>query len=129
MLEIIFGFLIIVLFLYAVYLLITIIISENHNPRIYFFKVIPKADETAWYITAGYIKWNKRHKTSIITCIDGIKLNNIENSFIYLPYEIAFKNQFKSTQDVMSYCFDIYSSLCKAETANSSLTPEQEDDE
>ena len=56
MLEIIFGFLIIVLFLYAVYLLITIIISENHNPRIYFFKVIPKADETAWYITAGYIK-------------------------------------------------------------------------
>ena len=29
----------------------------------------------------------------------------------------------------MSYCFNIYSSLCKAEKANSSLTPEQEDDE
>ena len=51
-LSIIFGLLMLILSLYEIYL----ITAENCNPRIYFFKIIPKADETAWYITAGYIK-------------------------------------------------------------------------
>lgn len=37
-------------------LLICIIITANKNRRLYLFKVIPKDNEDAWYITAGRLK-------------------------------------------------------------------------
>ena len=37
-------------------LLIGLLITANKNRRLYLFKVIPKDNEDAWYITAGRLK-------------------------------------------------------------------------
>ena len=40
----------------AIILIIYIIKIDNKNRRLYLFKVIPKDNKDAWYITAGRIK-------------------------------------------------------------------------
>ena len=40
----------------AISLLIYIIKINNENRRLYLFKVIPKDNKDAWYITAGQLK-------------------------------------------------------------------------
>ena len=40
----------------GIILIIYIIKLDNENRRLYLFKVIPKDNEDAWYITAGRLK-------------------------------------------------------------------------
>ena len=110
-------------------LLIGLIITANENRRLYLFKVIPKDNEDAWYITAGRLKWSSYCKQSILKTEDGLTLSSSENSILYLPYEIIYANQFHNIRELMEYCYNIYSGLCETEQENISLNSEQEDDE
>ena len=110
-------------------LLIGLIITANKNRRLYLFKVIPKDNEDAWYITAGRLKWSSYCKQSILKTEDGLTLSSSENSILYLPYEIIYANQFHNISELMEYCYDVYSGLCETEQENISLNSEQEDDE
>ena len=110
-------------------LLIGLIITANKNRRLYLFKVIPKDNEDAWYITAGRLKWSSYCKQSILKTEDGLILSSSENSILYLPYEIIYANQFRNIRELMEYCYNIYSGLCETEQENISLNSEQEDDE
>ena len=110
-------------------LLIGLLIIANKNRRLYLFKVIPKDNKNAWYITAGRIKWKSYDKESILKTEDGLTLSGSENTFLYLPYEIIYANQFHNIIDLMDYCYNIYSSLCEADQENISLNSEKEDDE
>ena len=113
----------------AVILIIHIINIDNKNRRLYLFKVIPKDNKEAWYITAGQLKWSSYHKQSILKTEDGLTLSSSENSILYLPYEIIYSNQFHNISELMDYCYNVYSSLCETEQENISLNSEQEDDE
>ena len=114
----------------AIILIIYIIkINNNKNRRLYLFKVIPKDNKNAWYITAGRIKWKSYDKESILKTEDGLTLSSSENSILYLPYEIIYANQFHNISELMEYCYDVYSGLCETEQENISLNSEQEDDE
>ena len=113
----------------AIILIIYIIKTDNKNRRLYLFKVIPKDNKDAWYITAGRIKWKSYDKESILKTEDGLILSSSENSFLYLPYEIIYANQFHNISELMEYCYDVYSGLCETEQENISLNSEQEDDE
>ena len=114
----------------AIILIIYIIkINNNKNRRLYLFKVIPKDNKNAWYITAGRIKWKSYNKESILKTEDGLTLSSSENSILYLPYEIIYANQFHNISELMEYCYDVYSGLCETEQENISLNSEQEDDE
>ena len=113
----------------AIILIIYIIKIDNKNRRLYLFKVIPKDNKGAWYITAGRIKWKSYDKESILKTEDGLTLSSSENSFLYLPYEIIYANQFHNISELMEYCYDVYSGLCETEQENISLNSEQEDDE
>ena len=110
-------------------LLIGLLITANKNRRLYLFKVIPKDNEDAWYITAGRLKWSSYCKQSILKTEDGLTLSSSENSILYLPYEIIYANQFRNIRELMEYCYNIYSGLCETEQENISLNSEQEDDE
>ena len=110
-------------------LLIGLLITANKNRRLYLFKVIPKDNEDAWYITAGRLKWSSYYKQSILKTEDGLTLSSSENSILYLPYEIIYANQFRNIRELMEYCYNIYSGLCETEQENISLNSEQEDDE
>ena len=110
-------------------LLIGLLITANKNRRLYLFKVIPKDNKNAWYITAGRIKWKSYDKESILKTEDGLTLSSSENSILYLPYEIIYANQFRNIRELMEYCYNIYSGLCETEQENISLNSEQEDDE
>lgn len=110
-------------------LLIGLLITANKNRRLYLFKVIPKDNEDAWYITAGRLKWSSYNKQSILKTEDGLTLSSSENSILYLPYEIIYANQFRNIRELMEYCYNIYSGLCETEQENISLNSEQEDDE
>ena len=110
-------------------LLIGLLITANKNRRLYLFKVIPKDNKNAWYITAGRIKWKSYDKESILKTEDGLTLSSSENSILYLPYEIIYANQFHNISELMEYCYDVYSGLCETEQENISLNSEQEDDE
>ena len=112
----------------AVILIIYIIKMDNKNRRLYLFKVIPKDNKDAWYITAGRIKWKSYEKESILKTEDGLTLSSSENSILYLPYEIIYSNQFHNISELMDYCYNVYSSLCETEQENISLNSEQEDD-
>ena len=113
----------------AIILIIYIIKIDNKNRRLYLFKVIPKDNEDAWYITAGRLKWSSYCKQSILKTEDGLTLSSSENSILYLPYEIIYANQFHNISELMEYCYDVYSGLCETEQENISLNSEQEDDE
>ena len=113
----------------AIILIIYIIKIDNKNRRLYLFKVIPKDNKDAWYITVGRLKWSSYYKQSILKTEDGLTLSSSENSFLYLPYEIIYANQFHNINDLMDYCYDVYSGLCETEQENISLNSEQEDDE
>ena len=114
----------------AIILIIYIIkINNDKNRRLYLFKVIPKDNKNAWYITAGRIKWKSYDKESILKTEDGLTLSSSENSILYLPYEIIYANQFRNIRELMEYCYNIYSGLCETEQENISLNSEQEDDE
>ena len=114
----------------AIILIIYIIkINNNKNRRLYLFKIIPKDNKNAWYITAGRIKWKSYDKESILKTEDGLTLSSSENSILYLPYEIIYANQFRNIRELMAYCYNIYSGLCETEQENISLNSEQEDDE
>ena len=113
----------------AIILIIYIIKNDNKNRRLYLFKVIPKDNKDAWYITVGRIKWKSYDKESILKTEDGLTLSSSENSFLYLPYEIIYANQFHNISELMEYCYDVYSGLCETEQENISLNSEQEDDE
>ena len=113
----------------AILLIIYIIKIDNKNRRLYLFKVIPKDNKDAWYITVGRIKWKSYDKESILKTEDGLTLSSSENSFLYLPYEIIYANQFHNISELMEYCYDVYSGLCETEQENISLNSEQEDDE
>ena len=113
----------------AVILITYIIKMDDKNRRLYLFKVIPKDNKDAWYITAGRIKWKSYDKESILKTEDGLTLSSSENSFLYLPYEIIYTNQFHNISELMEYCYDVYSGLCETEQENISLNSEQEDDE
>lgn len=113
----------------AIILIIYIIKMDNKNRRLYLFKVIPKDNKDAWYITVGRLKWSSYYKQSILKTEDGLTLSSSENSFLYLPYEIIYANQFHNINDLMDYCYDVYSGLCETEQENISLNSEQEDDE
>ena len=113
----------------AIILIIYIIKIDNKNRRLYLFKVIPKDNKDAWYITAGRIKWKSYDKESILKTEDGLILSSSENSILYLPYEIIYSNQFHNISELMDYCYNVYSSLCETEQENISLNSEQEDDE
>ena len=112
----------------AIILIIYIIKIDNKNRRLYLFKVIPKDNKDAWYITAGRIKWKSYDKESILKTEDGLILSSSENSILYLPYEIIYSNQFHNISELMDYCYNVYSSLCETEQENISLNSEQEDD-
>ena len=101
---------------------------DDKNRRLYLFKVIPKDNKDAWYITAGRLKWNSYSKQSILKTEDGLTLSSSENSILYLPYEIIYANQFHNISELMEYCYDVYSGLCETEQENISLNSEQEDD-
>ena len=109
-------------------LIILLLIITNKNRRLYLFKVIPKDNEDAWYITAGRLKWSSYNKQSILKTEDGLTLSSSENSILYLPYEIIYANQFRNIRELMEYCYDVYSGLCETEQENISLNSEQEDD-
>ena len=113
----------------AIILIIYIVKMANENRRLYLFKVIPKDNEDAWYITAGRLKWSSYCKQSILKTEDGLTLSSSENSILYLPYEIIYANQFRNIRELMEYCYNIYSGLCETEQENISLNSEQEDDE
>ena len=113
----------------AIILIIYIIKIDNKNRRLYLFKVIPKDNKDAWYITVGRLKWSSYYKQSILKTEDGLTLSSSENSFLYLPYEIIYANQFHNISELMEYCYDVYSGLCETEQENISLNSEQEDDE
>ena len=113
----------------GIILIIYIIKLDNKNRRLYLFKVIPKDNEDAWYITAGRLKWSSYCKQSILKTEDGLILSSSENSILYLPYEIIYANQFRNIRELMEYCYNIYSGLCETEQENISLNSEQEDDE
>ena len=113
----------------AIILIIYIIKIDNKNRRLYLFKVIPKDNRDAWYITAGRLKWSFYYKQSILKTEDGLTLSSSENSILYLPYEIIYANQFRNIRELMEYCYNIYSGLCETEQENISLNSEQEDDE
>ena len=113
----------------AIILLIYIVKINNENRRLYLFKVIPKDNKDAWYITTGRLKWSSHYKQSILKTEDGLTLSSSENSILYLPYEIIYANQFRNISDLMDYCYNVYSSLCETEQENISLNSEQEDDE
>ena len=113
----------------AIILIIYIIKTDNKNRRLYLFKVIPKDNKDAWYITVGRLKWSSYYKQSILKTEDGLTLSSSENSFLYLPYEIIYANQFHNISELMEYCYDVYSGLCETEQENISLNSEQEDDE
>ena len=110
-------------------LLIWLLITANKVKRLYLFKVIPKDNKDAWYITAGQLKWSSYYKQSILKTEDGLTLSSSENSILYLPYEIIYANQFRNIRELMEYCYKIYSGLCETEQENISLNSEQEDDE
>ena len=110
-------------------LLIGLLTTANKNRRLYLFKVIPKDNKDAWYITAGRIKWKSYDKESILKTEDGLTISSSENSILYLPYEIIYANQFHNISELMEYCYDVYSGLCETEQENISLNSEQEDDE
>ena len=112
----------------AIILIIYIIKIGDKNRRLYLFKVIPKDNKDAWYITAGRLKWSSYDKESILKTEDGLTLSSSENSILYLPYEIIYANQFHNITDLMDYCYNIYSSLCEADQENISLNSEKEDD-
>ena len=112
----------------AIILIIYIIKNDNKNRRLYLFKVIPKDNKDAWYITAGRIKWKSYDKESILKTEDGLTLSSSENSILYLPYEIIYSNQFHNISELMDYCYNVYSSLCETKQENISLNSEQEDD-
>ena len=112
----------------AIILIIYIIKIDNKNRRLYLFKVIPKDNKDAWYITAGRLKWSSYYKQSILKTEDGLTLSSSENSILYLPYEIIYANQFHNISELMEYCYDVYSGLCETEQENISLNSEQEDD-
>ena len=113
----------------AIILIIYIVKINNECRRLYLFKVIPKDNEDAWYITAGRLKWSSYCKQSILKTEDGLTLSSSENSILYLPYEIIYANQFHNISELMEYCYDVYSGLCETEQENISLNSEQEDDE
>ena len=113
----------------AVILITYIIKMDDKNRRLYLFKVIPKDNKDAWYITAGRLKWSSYYKQSILKTEDGLTLSSSENSILYLPYEIIYANQFHNISDLMDYCYNVYSSLCETEQENISLNSKQEDDE
>ena len=113
----------------AIILIIYIIKNDNKNRRLYLFKVIPKDNKDAWYITTGRLKRSSYYKQSILKTEDGLTLSSSENSFLYLPYEIIYANQFHNISELMEYCYDVYSGLCETEQENISLNSEQEDDE
>lgn len=113
----------------AVILITYIIKMDDKNRRLYLFKVIPKDNKDAWYITVGRLKWSSYYKQSILKTEDGLTLSSSENSFLYLPYEIIYANQFHNINDLMDYCYNVYSGLCETEQENISLNSEQEDDE
>lgn len=113
----------------AIILIIYIIKTDNKNRRLYLFKVIPKDNKDAWYITVGRLKWSSYYKQSILKTEDGLTLSSSENSFLYLPYEIIYANQFHNISELMDYCYNVYSGLCETEQENISLNSEQEDDE
>ena len=113
----------------AVILITYIIKMDDKNRRLYLFKVIPKDNKDAWYITVGRLKWKSYDKESILKTEDGLTLSSSENSFLYLPYEIIYANQFHNISELMEYCYDVYSGLCETEQENISLNSEQEDDE
>ena len=113
----------------AVILITYIIKMDDKNRRLYLFKVIPKDNKDAWYITAGRLKWSAYYKQSILKTEDGLTLSSSENSILYLPYEIIYTNQFHNISELMEYCYDVYSGLCETEQENISLNSEQEDDE
>lgn len=113
----------------AIILIIYIVKINNENRRLYLFKVIPKDNEDAWYITAGRLRWSSHYKQSILKTEDGLTLSSSENSILYLPYEIIYANQFRNIRELMEYCYNIYSGLCETEQENISLNSEQEDDE
>ena len=113
----------------AIILIIYIIKIDNKNRRLYLFKVIPKDNKDAWYITAGRIKWKSYDKESILKTEDGLTLSSSENSILYLPYEIIYANQFHNISELMEYCYDVYSGWGETEQENISLNSEQEDDE
>lgn len=112
----------------AIILIIYIIKMDNKNRRLYLFKVIPKDNKDAWYITTGRLKWSSYHKQSILKTEDGLTLSSSENSILYLPYEIIYSNQFHNISELMEYCYDVYSGLCETEQENISLNSVQEDD-
>ena len=113
----------------GIILIIYIIKMDDKNRRLYLFKVIPKDNKDAWYITAGRLKWSSYYKQSILKTEDGLTLSSSENSFLYLPYEIIYTNQFHNISELMDYCYNVYSGLCETEQENISLNSEQEDDE
>lgn len=113
----------------GIILIIYIIKMDDKNRRLYLFKVIPKDNKDAWYITAGRLKWSSYDKESILKTEDGLTLSSSENSILYLPYEIIYTNQFHNINDLMDYCYNVYSGLCETEQENISLNSEQEDDE
>ena len=118
-----------ILFALGIFLILSIINFDNKNRRLYLFKVIPNDHKEAWYITAGRLKRKFYDEQSILKTEDGLTLSSSENTFLYLPYEIIYANQFHNIIDLMDYCYNIYSSLCEADQENISLNSEKEDDE
>lgn len=118
-----------ILCILGVFLIIGICVTDHKNRRLYLFKVIPKNHNEAWYITAGRLKWKSIDKESILKTEDGLTLSSRENTFLYLPYEIIYANQFRHINNLMDYCYNIYSDLCEADQEDISLNSKQEDDE